>query len=104
MGFLKTKSHDKSSIRAIVYRFSKNSELNKYLHYSCSRLIDFITWVCITYSNYATFPQIDRKVNTQVTEQGNRMNNTQEMDELRDMMQTLVGVVHAQQQLLQQHF
>ena len=26
------------------------------------------------------------------------------MDELRDMMQTLVGVVHAQQQLLQQHF
>ncbi|GFY92495.1 hypothetical protein Acr_08g0008910 [Actinidia rufa] len=26
------------------------------------------------------------------------------MDELRDMMQTLVGAVHAQQQLLQQHF
>ena len=26
------------------------------------------------------------------------------MDELREMMQMLFGVVHAQQQLLQQHF
>ncbi|GFY97792.1 hypothetical protein Acr_12g0003330 [Actinidia rufa] len=43
-------------------------------------------------------------VNTRSSEQGNRVNaNTQMDDELRDMMQTLVGAMATQQQLLQQH-
>ncbi|XP_057502685.1 uncharacterized protein LOC130786392 [Actinidia eriantha] len=42
-------------------------------------------------------------VNTRSSGQGNRVNANTQMDELRDMMQTLVGAMTAQQQLLQQH-
>ncbi|GFY96908.1 hypothetical protein Acr_11g0012140 [Actinidia rufa] len=42
-------------------------------------------------------------VNTRSNGQGNRVNANTQMDELRDMMQTLVGAMTAQQQLLQQH-
>ncbi|GFS30371.1 hypothetical protein Acr_00g0011520 [Actinidia rufa] len=42
-------------------------------------------------------------VNTRSSGQGNRVNANTQMDELRDMMQTLVGAMAAQQQLLQQH-
>ncbi|GFS30827.1 hypothetical protein Acr_00g0014390 [Actinidia rufa] len=42
-------------------------------------------------------------VNTRSSGQGNRVNANAQMDELRNMMQTLVGAMTAQQQLLQQH-
>ncbi|GFY97794.1 hypothetical protein Acr_12g0003350 [Actinidia rufa] len=42
-------------------------------------------------------------VNTRSSGQGNRVNANTQMDELRDMMQTLVGAMATQQQLLQQH-
>ena len=43
------------------------------------------------------FPRLIAMVNTQATRQENRTNDTLQMDELREMMQMLVGVVHAQQ-------
>ena len=42
-------------------------------------------------------------VNTQSNGQENQVNDKTGMNELRDMMQKLVGVMAAQQQLLQQH-
>ena len=51
------------------------------------------------YSTYATFPRLIALVNTQATGQGSRTNNTQQMDEMRDMMQTLVRAVHAKRLL-----
>ncbi|XP_057511765.1 uncharacterized protein LOC130793917 [Actinidia eriantha] len=42
-------------------------------------------------------------VNTRSSGQGNRVNANTQMDELRDMMQTLVGAMAAQQQLVQQY-
>ena len=50
------------------------------------------------------FSRLIAMVNTRATGYGNRANNTQRMDELREMMLTLVGAMHAQQQLLQQFF
>ncbi|GFS32073.1 hypothetical protein Acr_00g0020670 [Actinidia rufa] len=42
-------------------------------------------------------------VNTRSSGQENRVNANTQMDELKDMMQTLVGAMATQQQLLQQH-
>ncbi|GFY95312.1 hypothetical protein Acr_10g0006970 [Actinidia rufa] len=42
-------------------------------------------------------------VNTRSSGQGNQVNANTQMDELREIMQTLVGAMTAQQQLLQQH-
>ena len=43
-------------------------------------------------------------VNTRVNGQGSKTNSTRQMNEIRDIMQTLVGAMHAQQQLFQEHF
>ncbi|GFY97798.1 hypothetical protein Acr_12g0003390 [Actinidia rufa] len=47
--------------------------------------------------------RLTEMVNTRSNGQGNRVNANTQMDELRDMMQTLVGAMATQQQLLQQH-
>ena len=47
--------------------------------------------------------RLTEMVNTRSNRQENRVNANTQMDELRDMMQTLVGTMAAQQQLLQQH-
>ncbi|GFS30298.1 hypothetical protein Acr_00g0011230 [Actinidia rufa] len=47
--------------------------------------------------------RLTEMVNTRSSGQGNRVNANTQMDELRDMMQTLVGAMATQQQLLQQH-
>ena len=54
-------------------------------------------------SNNHMHYRLTEMVNTRSNGQGNRANANTQMDELRDMMQTLVGAMAAQQQLLQQH-
>ena len=44
-----------------------------------------------------------KMVNTRLNGQGNQVNDNTQINELRDMMQTLVRAVATKQQLLQQH-
>ncbi|GFY80698.1 hypothetical protein Acr_01g0005070 [Actinidia rufa] len=71
-----------------------------------SRVVDKgAVWFCVTDGRSLTLTEVrlTEMVNTRSSGQGNRVNANTQMDELRDMMQTLVGAMATQKQLLQQH-